>query len=124
MDSSGTNLRLSRPINAALGVVPELRPAFTDKKKVLRSILLQYGTALLLVAAGLALSVGMQHLFAFPYPFLFLFFGAVMASAWIGGTGAGLFAVLISTVIVDYLFVPPFYSLQISATAETYFVSF
>ncbi len=89
-----------------------------------RSIAIRYGIALALVAIALLLSLGMQRIFAFPYPFLFLFFGAVMVSAWFGGTGAGLFAVLLSTVVVDYFFVPPFYSWQISTTAETYFVAF
>ena len=85
---------------------------------------IRYGTAALLAAGALLASLGIQHLFNFPYPFLFLFFGAVMVSAWIGGMGAGLFAVLLSTLSVDYFFVPPFYSWQISTTAETYFVAF
>jgi signal transduction histidine kinase len=126
MDSSGTNLGLTGPEDAAALRAPaELSSVLgARKEKTLPSILLRYGTALLLVAAAFLLSLGMERLFSFPYPFLFLFFGAVMASAWIGGTGAGLFAVFISTLVVDYFFVPPFYSLQISATAETYFVSF
>jgi len=88
------------------------------------SIAIRYGTATLFSIAALFASLGIQHLFAFPYPFLFLFFGAVMVSAWIGGMGAGLLCVVLSTVFVDYFFVPPFYSWQVSATAETYFVSF
>jgi len=47
-----------------------------------------------------------------------------MVSAWFGGTAAGLVAVLISTVVVDYFFVPPFYSFSISATSEAYFGAF
>jgi signal transduction histidine kinase len=90
----------------------------------LRSVAVRYATAALLAALALLASLGMQRLFAFPYPFLFLFFGVVIVSAWIGGTGVGLFSVLLSTLLVDYFFVPPFYSWQISATAETYFVSF
>jgi C4-dicarboxylate-specific signal transduction histidine kinase len=89
-----------------------------------RPVVFRYGAALVLVGVALFASLGMQRLFAFPYPFLFLFFGAVMAGAWFGGMGAGLFAVLLSTVLVDYFFVPPFYSWQISTTAETYFVAF
>jgi signal transduction histidine kinase len=89
-----------------------------------RSVAFRYGIALALVAIALVASLGLQHLFAFPYPFLFLFFGAVMVSAWFGGMGAGLFSVLLSTVLVDYFFVPPFNSWQISTTAETYFVAF
>src|ERR1700747_3361377 len=98
--------------------VPLLRTAHV------RSVSIRYGAAALLAAAALIASLGLQHVFAFPYPFLFLFFGAVMVSAWIGGMGAGFFAVLLSTLLVDYFFVPPFYSWQISATAETYFVAF
>lgn len=89
-----------------------------------RPFVIRYGIALALVAIALSASLGMQRVFAFPYPFLFLFFGAVMVSAWFGGTGAGLFAVLLSTIVVDYFFVPPFYSWEISTTAETYFVAF
>ena len=95
-----------------------------QKKHMRRSAGFRYGIALALVGLALFASLGMQHLFAFPYPFVFLFFGAVMVSAWFGGMGAGLFSVLLSTVLVDYFFVPPFYSLQISTTAETYFVAF
>ena len=51
----------------------------------------RYGTALACVAAALASSLVLQRLF--PYPFLFLFFAAVMASGWLSGTAPGLFAV-------------------------------
>ena len=98
--------------------------AALNRSKSPRSLVIRYGIALVLVTAALFASLGMQRIFAFPYPFLFLFFGAVMVSAWFGGMGAGLFAVLLSTVVVDYFFVPPFYSWQISTTAETYFVAF
>jgi K+-sensing histidine kinase KdpD len=60
----------------------------------------------------------------FPYPFLFLFFAAVMASAWFGGAAFGLFAVLLSTLAVDYFFVPPFHSFLINATDTAYFIAF
>src|SRR5260370_27287669 len=93
-------------------------------KKQPRSLAIRYGTALSLVTLALLTTLLVQRFLVFPYPFLFLFFGAVMTSAWFGGMGAGLFAVLISTLAVDYFFVPPFYSWRISATAETYFVAF
>jgi K+-sensing histidine kinase KdpD len=82
----------------------------------------RYGIALVCVAAALSSSLLLQRLF--PYPFLFLFFAAVMASAWFGGTAPGLFAVLVSTVAVDYFFVPPFRSFAINATDTAYFVAF
>jgi len=87
-----------------------------------RASIRNYGTALLLVGFAFFPTLLLQHLF--PYPFLFLFFGAVMTSAWFGGTAAGLFAVLLSTTVIAYFFVPPFYSWRISTTAEAYFVAF
>ena len=88
----------------------------------IRSSLRRYGIALLVVAVAFVSTLLVQGLF--PYPFLFLFFGAVMASAWFGGTGPGLFAVLLSTVVVEYFFVPPFHSFAVSTSAEAYFAAF
>jgi signal transduction histidine kinase len=99
-------------------------PAKTLAKDLPRSVAVRYGTAMLLVAVALSATLAVQRLFVFPYPFLFLFFGAVMASAWFGGMGAGLFSVLISTLAVDFFFVPPLYSWRVNATSETYFVAF
>lgn len=81
-----------------------------------------YGTALFFVTAALVSTLLLQRFF--PYPFLFLFFAAVMMSAWFGGMAPGLFAVVLSTVAVDYYFTPPFYSLAVNATGGMYFVSF
>jgi PAS domain S-box-containing protein len=64
----------------------------------------------------------LQH--AFAYPFFFLFFGAVMGSAWFGGAIAGLLSVAFSTLTIAYFFVPPLYSWSIDTTAETYFIAF
>ena len=82
----------------------------------------RYGTAFAWVAVALSSSLLLQRLF--PYPFLFLFFAAVMASAWFGGAGPGIFAVILSTLAVDYYFVPPLHSLAINATDTAYFVAF
>jgi K+-sensing histidine kinase KdpD len=105
--------------NLALSSTPEL-----DRwpKRRLFSASLRYGIALACVAAALALSLPLQGLF--PYPFLFLFFAAVMASGWFGGTTPGLFAVLLSTLAVDYYFVPPFHSFAVNATDTAYFAAF
>jgi PAS domain S-box-containing protein len=91
-------------------------------RRPVKSAFERYGAALCFVALSLGVTLLLQHLF--PYPFLFLFFGAVMASAWFGGMGAGLFAVLISTLAVDYFFVPPYYSFAIKTTEEAYFAAF
>lgn len=55
---------------------------------------------LLFVAAALVPELFIVKRF-FPYPFLFLFFGAVLASAWFGGMFAGLCAVIFSILAVD-----------------------
>ena len=87
-----------------------------------RLLFQRLGIALLVVGLAFACTMLLQP--HFPYPFLFLFFGAVMVSAWFGGTTIGLAAVLMSTLLVDYFFVPPYYSFSITATAEAYFAAF
>jgi K+-sensing histidine kinase KdpD len=89
-----------------------------DKSRWASSIQ-RYGIALACVAAAHYSSLLLQRLF--PYPFLFLFFAGVMASAWLGGTGPGLFAVSLA---VDYYFGPPFHSFAVNATDTAYFVAF
>lgn len=89
---------------------------------VVRCFLRSIGLTLLSVGLAFGFTLLLQPLF--PYPFLFLFFGAVMASAWFGGAAAGLFAVLLSTMLVEYFFVPPVHSFSISATADAYFAAF
>jgi len=89
----------------------------------LETILIRrYGLVLVFLAGAFASTLLLQRFF--PYPFLFLFFAAVMTSAWFGGIAAGLFAVLISTLAVDYFFVPPLYSFAINATDGAYFAAF
>ncbi len=88
----------------------------------IRSLLEGYAIALLSVSLAFAATLLLQRFF--PYPFLFLFFGAVMASGWFGGTGPGLVSVVLSTLLVDYFFVPPFHSFAVSASAVAYFVAF
>ncbi len=78
--------------------------------------------ALSFVAAAFLSSLLLQRFF--PYPFLFLFFAGVMASAWYGGIGPGLFAVVLSTVAVDYFFVPPLHSFAVNTTDSAYFAAF
>ena len=82
----------------------------------------RYGIALSFVAAAFVSTLLLQRFF--PYPFLFLFFAAVMASAWFGGTIAGFLAVLVSTLLVDYFFLPPYYTFTIEPTDVAYFVAF
>lgn len=81
-----------------------------------------YFLAFLFVAMALVSTQLVQHLFL--YPFLFLFFAAVIFGAWLGGMGPGLFAVLLSTVAVDYFFMTPIHSFRIDAPNGAYFLAF
>lgn len=112
MDLRSTEWRLDRRLTSHSGLWPVI-----DKP-----IAGNYAVALFLVGLSLALTLPLQHFF--PYPFLFLFFAAVIAAAWIGGVGPGLFAVLLSTTAIDYYFVPPVHSWAINATDTAYFASF
>lgn len=85
-------------------------------------VIRRYGIALLFVAAAFICTVLVQRFFQ--YPFLFLFFAAVMASAWFGGTAPGLFAVLVSTLIADYFFLPPLHTFVIDSMDVAYFGAF
>ncbi|SRR6266568_1642423 len=89
---------------------------------MVRDLIRQYTLATAFVSLAFVCTFFLQRFF--PYPFLFLFFAAVMASAWFGGAGAGFFAVLVSTVVVAYFFVPPYYSWAITPTAVSYFAAF
>ena len=82
----------------------------------------RYGISLLFVAAAFICTLLLQQFFS--YPFLFLFFAAVMASAWFGGTAAGFLAVLVSTLLADYFFLPPYYTFTVQPTDVAYFVAF
>jgi K+-sensing histidine kinase KdpD len=85
-------------------------------------VIRRYGIAVVFVAAAFFSTLLLRGLF--PYPFLFLFFAGVMATAWFGGLAPGFFAVLLSTLLVDYFFVPPLYSFAINATDTAYFGAF
>ena len=98
--------------------VPERRKLAREAKSRVKA----YGISVLLVGAALLCTMLVRGIF--PYPFLYLFFAAVMASAWIGGAGAGVFAAVLSTILAAYFIVPPFNTFWMSAADTTYFAAF
>ncbi|HWT66633.1 MAG TPA: DUF4118 domain-containing protein, partial [Terracidiphilus sp.] len=58
------------------------------------------------------------------YPFVFLFFGAVIGSAWFGGMVAGTMAVVFSSLLIDYFFVPPAFSFTIAKESRTFVAAY
>jgi signal transduction histidine kinase len=87
------------------------------------SLARSFGLALVFVLAALVPELFVVKHF-FPYPFLFLFLGAVVASAWFGGMAGGLFAVVLSIIAVDYFFIPPVNSFTFNAAVALYLASF
>lgn len=93
----------------------------TVVKKYL-STLLRYIFASLFVLAALLWTYLLQKVFAIPFWFSFL--AAVMASSWFGGTGPGWLAVILSTIAVDRLFLPPVVAGTINREDIPFLVSF
>src|SRR5579864_7452604 len=80
------------------------------------------GIAVVFVLVALLWTFPLQHLI--DYPFVFLFFGAIMGSAWFGGSVAGLIAVVLSSLLVTYFFIPPLYSISVAAESQSFLAAF
>ncbi len=78
--------------------------------------------AVVFVLVALLWTFPLQHWI--DYPFVFLFFGAIMGSAWFGGRIAGLVAVVLSSFLVTYFFIPPFYSISVAAESQSFLAAF
>jgi PAS domain S-box-containing protein len=70
----------------------------------------RYGLSVLSVAISTAVTFPVQ---AFGVR-TSLFFPAVLLSTWVGGTGPGLLAVLLSTLSINYFFTEPFFAFEFS----------
>ncbi|HUX45852.1 MAG TPA: ATP-binding protein [Terracidiphilus sp.] len=64
----------------------------------------------------------LQHEIA--YPFVFLFFGAIMGSAWFGGLISGFWAVGLSSLLITYFFIPPYFSMQVARNSQSFLAAF
>jgi PAS domain S-box-containing protein len=74
------------------------------------------------VVVALLWTFPLQHIIA--YPFVFLFFGAIMGSAWFGGFIAGIIAVAMSGLVVTYFFIPPLFSMSVAKDSESFLTAF
>src|SRR5438270_13873353 len=73
-----------------------------------RPIALRYALPVAAVALATCITY-LLDLTAPESPNLFLFFVAVVVSAWFAGAGPGWTSVVLSTMAVDYFFLPPIY---------------
>jgi len=74
------------------------------------------------VLVALLWTFPLQHVIA--YPFVFLFFGAIIGSAWFGGIIAGAVATALSFLLITFFFIPPLYSLSIARESRSFLVAF
>lgn len=74
------------------------------------------------VLVALLWTFPLQHLMA--YPFVFLFFAAVIASAWFGGLIAGFVAIAFSYFLIAFFFIPPLYSMSVGIESRTYLAAY
>ena len=78
--------------------------------------------AVCFVLVALLWTFPLQHVIS--YPFVFLFFGAIMGSAWFGGMVSGFMAVVASSLLIGYFFIPPFFSAAIAKESQSFFAAF
>ena len=90
--------------------------------KVMEYFVRPCATASFFVFVALLWTLLLQHVIA--YPFVFLFFGAIMGSAWFGGIIAGFMAVVLSSVVVTYFFVPPLFSMSVAKDSQSFLAAF
>jgi len=80
----------------------------------------RYGLAVLTVAVALVITKSLEE-YTDITP---LFYAAIVISAWFGGMGPGLLAVVLAAVSIDYYLVPPLYSLGLGPKPITFLVVF
>jgi len=84
---------------------------------------MRYGAAFLFVMAALLLTFGLWLIVDRPISSV-LFLVAIVLSAWLCGFRAGIFASILSGLLLDYYFVPPTYELIASREEVTRFFLF
>ena len=78
--------------------------------------------AVVFVLVALLWTFPLQHVIA--YPFVFLFFGAIMGSAWFGGAISGFVAVFLSSLAINFFFIPPLYSIAVAKEFRSFLAAF
>ena len=83
-------------------------------------IVWRYGLAVVAVAAALLITRSLEH-YTDITP---LFYAAIVVSAWFGGMGPGLLAVVLAEFSIDYYFVEPLYTLGLGPKPISFLVVF
>lgn len=86
----------------------------------LGSGLYAYGIPIVTVASALLITESLKPT-VFPTP---LFFAAIVISTWYGGTGPGILAVILATLVLDFFFVSPVRGFTLRAADIPYMAQF
>lgn len=97
-----------------------------DQNRLSRSAM-EYGLKPCAIAGSFVLvallwTIPLQHVIS--YPFVFLFFGAIIGSAWFGGFIAGMLATAMSYMLIAFFFIPPLYSISVGKESRTFIAAF
>lgn len=71
--------------------------------RILEHAVFRYGLSVVSVAVALVITLSLEG-YTFRTPF---FFPAIILSAWVGGLGPGMFAVFLSTLVINYFILEP-----------------
>ena len=85
-------------------------------------ILKPFAIAACFVVVALLWSFPLQRVIA--YPFVFLFFGAILGSAWFGGMIAGFAAIVLSSIMAAFFFIPPLFAISVGKESQSFFTAF
>ncbi len=107
--------------------IPVYDAAMAPYRKQLSHFAWEYGLKPAVIAGFFVLvallwTFPLQHLIA--YPFVFLFFGAIIGSAWFGGIIAGSLATGMSFLLITFFFIPPLYSISIARESRSFLAAF
>src|SRR5215813_12974380 len=91
-------------------------------KGTIGSVFPRYAAAFLSVLAALLFTLAAKSLFSMTFYGLFLC--AVMFSAWYGGLLPGLAATLLSVLALDYYFIPPILTLDLTSDELIHLIVF
>jgi len=86
----------------------------------LKSWTLRYGLALASVGVALVITNSLER-YTDITP---LFYAAIVITAWFGGMGPGLLAVILASISLDYFFVEPLYTLELGPKRISFLVVF
>src|SRR5689334_9692458 len=83
-------------------------------------IIWRYGLAVLAVGAALLITASLEY-YTDITP---LFYAAIIISAWFGGMGPGILAVILAELSIDYYFVEPLYALRLGPKPLSFLIVF